>query len=263
MKRQVTHFLLLLISAASLTACEPDAIAPLPSPVAPDDTRIFTSSLTIEGTSSEPELIAVVGMNECVAGSGDLRIVHTETDTEHLVATTDTGSFSTTLKARPGDSLTLQYINSDGVESEAVTIAVPSYEPTQRSTSRRNTGEPDESNPAPPSPPKVYEDAQENCVGSNCVGGTDNPETDTDTLNIDMWVENGVLYLSGDAGFATADSRIILTNLATGQVAEGQADSEGALDIHIPAKQGDKVALFSHHHDHHNLTSPAVLMDVP
>ena len=78
-----------------------------------------------------------------------------------------------------------------------------------------------------------------------------------------MWVENGVLYLSGDAGFATADSRIILTNLATGQVAEGQADSEGALDIHIPAKQGDKVALFSHHHDHHNLTSPAVLMDVP
>ncbi len=136
MTTHITRILtLLMASALVMASCEPPgAIAPLPSPLEPDDDKIITSSLmrASDSEAAEEKLVAVVGFDGAVEGEGMVRLVNLRNRVVDEYDSTISGSFSAAVLALPDDSYDVVYITADGRESKPVRLTVAAIEQADR-----------------------------------------------------------------------------------------------------------------------------------
>lgn len=118
------------IGAMAILSCDPSVIAPLPSPIEPDEDRIVTSSLPMAVESGgEPveRLVAIIGFDGAVEGLGKVRFTKVRTRAEVSYPSSDAGSFTASVVALPGDELDVVYENEDGRESDPIRIVVDQF----------------------------------------------------------------------------------------------------------------------------------------
>ena len=240
--------------------CEPEAIAPLPSPVEPDGTRILLSSLTAVETEDNEEnrLVSVVGTPGAVNDVGAVEITNVRTNEMVSAVASTLGTFAGRAYGRPDDGLRLVYVNAEGRRSRATNITISEYSPasslaaTDASNQPTVPGAPPESSESTDAEPCAAED--EDCLAA----GSDTPEGGEE---ID-WVasfSNGIVTLQGPIGFADQDSIVIVSNLNTGAVISANVNTDtGAVRVEIPAENGDVLLVFAQDSEDANLTSPAV-----
>ncbi len=240
--------------------CEPDAIAPLPSPVEPDGTRILLSSLTAVETEDNEEnrLVSVVGTPGAVDAMGAVEITNVRTNETVSAVASIVGTFAGRAYGRPDDELRLIYVNAEGRRSRATNITISEYSPASSlaapDASNQPTipGAPSESSESTDAEPCAAED--EDCLTAG--GGTTEGGEEID------WVasfSNGIVTLQGPIGFADQDSIVIVSNLNTGAVISANVDTDsGAIRVEIPAENGDTLLVFAQDSEDASLTSPAV-----
>lgn len=287
--------LALMLVMASISSCDPNAIAPLPTPVSPDNDRIITSSLTAgEATedTTEPQavperLVAIVGLPGAVAGDGEVLLVNQRTGLESRVPATGLGTFSAALFAVPSDIYALRYVSPDGAESDAIEVGVTQFDPgsvTQLpsgsgagfqsdesgskdgdGTMGDNTDDPDASPPPAPgtseceTPP--CEDDASNATDQPPVDATGGAERQTLAL---IWsIEDGALRLQAQPGTLAANSNVIISNSVTGAVQLEAADANGGLNVTVQATPGDVLLIFTQAANDPDATSPAQQFTVP
>lgn len=250
-------------TAFVVTSCDPAVIAPLPSPVRPDEDRITTSSLGLTTDTSTDSLVAVVGLPGAVSEAGDVRVTNERTGVENVFLATEVGTFSATVYGRAGDELTLVYIDADSRESEPLELTINEYpDEKDEPTNGGVTGE-------PASPPMVpgsgFEfgdsDGGGQCTEPDCE--TPEPNAPDDRLAV-IWSFDGTeLHVEGGEGFTTPNANVVVSNHSTGMVAVVNATDKGAARIDIPASVGDQIIMFAQSSIDASLTSPAITFTVP
>ena len=270
-------------------SCDPETIAPLPTPETPDGDRILLSSLTVaEDVGAEvPGLVAMVGLPGAVEGTGEVRLHNARSGESFVISSTAAGTFTTSLMALPGDPLEVRFAIDTGAESEPAVVAVGKYDeeraaqvnevPTYAGDDwayEKNDhdgtqepppceGEPDCPDPVEPSAVPVDCPEEGPCAGAGPEGG----ELDAETEPVDMvlvWTaEGGVLRLKALTGTFTASSTIVVMNSATGTVQMEVAGSDGDLDAIIDAQPGQILLVFAQAADDPKVTTPAVELTVP
>lgn len=266
MIKYTSHTLLLLMIGAACLACEePGVIAPLPSPIAPDNDKIISSSLTVDPAAEKPQdrPVAVVGLEGAVVEAGQVEITNARTGAVANYDTTDAGSFSAVALGQPGDELELIYVDLDGGRSESTRVTIGVILP-QRDDALQGAGEPPE---GPPDFSAIPGDENETDVGAG--GGTPCPEGETDcdgyeegngetdpntpsagtdgddagktTLAATTSLENGELRIMAGPGFTAPGSIVVFANHTSGAAHATTADSAGGLTIIFPAEVGDEI----------------------
>ena len=122
-------------------SCDPQNIAPLPSPAEPDGTRVLLSSLTA-GDPSTPDvnrLISVVGTPGAVGDVGTVEITNTRTGVLAVASATPAGTFAGKSYGQPGDTLELVYIDDSGYRSAVTSLDVLAYVLSQPTEPNANT----------------------------------------------------------------------------------------------------------------------------
>lgn len=249
----------LLGFALTLVGCGPDAIAPLPSPLddyEPNTTNILVSSLTVEEEAQKEQLAAIIGIDDAVAGRGQVRITNTRKVGESsLFNSTEKGGFVATVLALPGDELRLSYIDEDQRESESIVLSVRAVA-APKALEPSNVGggagsDPDKENSSEsgtdtePSPP---------ATSATDLDGDGSEEA---VINLTLIYTDGSARLVGGANFIGPNNVLVIANQANGSVFAATADEQGAIDQTFPAQLGDVVVLFSKNAINNSLTSPA------
>lgn len=236
--------------------CDPQDIAPLPSPITPppDGEQLLLSSLTV-GEEAE-RLVAIVGFEHAVTGRGDVKIVNTRTQAGLQYASTDKGTFAATFQARAGDGLEVSFI-LNGVESEPVAVKVPAV------VEKKAGG-----GPMPPEPGPGPDDDGDNHQASPMEPATDTAFEGSGVdgkrvIPVIVSQGDGTVHLTSDPGFIDPKTWLVIANLSTGAVTTTLSDAYGAVDVWFSGESGDEIAFFSQSTADPSLTSPVVKAQIP
>lgn len=278
-----------LLVALMVASCDPTAIAPLPSPVQPDDDRIVMSSLTVDEGEPTERLVAVVGFDGAVTGLGDVEFTNTRSGATMTIPSTEVGAFTTAIFALPGDTFDVRFSTEEGLRSDAtqlqVAIIMPADGDRANIPAGGSAGEPaDSEDDARPEPPKVIWDnnfaaggdcedgSEEDCPGeqpgTSGTGSEAQPPSDPDSdgkaqLAVEWWLADGELHITAEAGFTSPNAIVVAANQTTGGVHTTAADSVGGVDLSFPAQAGDQVLMFTQNPGDASLTSEAIAFTVP
>ena len=164
---RTSQLLMMTALVAVWVSCDPQNIAPLPSPTEPDGTRVLLSSLTAtESDDTDANyLISVVGIPGAVENLGTVEITNTRNGLIHVATATEAGTFAGKSYGQAGDSLELVYIDNDGYRSAVTDLVVASY--VRLDTNASGTpAEPETSQP--PTPGEDFEVGGGNDANSGC-----------------------------------------------------------------------------------------------
>ncbi len=231
-----------------VSSCDPNVIAPLPSPEQPDDDRIITSSLTAVSDTSSDFLVAVVGFEGAVGKAATVELTNPRTGKVVEVLATASGGFSAAPYGRADDVIEVRQVDAQGARSEPLTLRVAAYEPPKaEATAGAEAG--------PPSAPAFQDDSRE----PDASGGTEAAKR----LDVIWQYSDGVLRIDAAPGFTTPGDIVILADNDTGVVVAASADDVGAARLEVNAEVGDEMLLFNQDAGNSALTSPAVRFFVP
>ncbi len=293
---------LMALSTCIGLGCDPNVIAPIPSPIAPDEDKIVTSSLMLEVENEQP--VAVVGFDGAVEGTGVVKLFNRRNGIESLVPTTRDGSFATAVSALPRDVFEVSYVDGDRV-SEPVEITIEAldannkrvseYEPLvdevenpPEGTSSNPDGEKNEDRDDHAPPVNVGGGGTAGAVDCEageeeadpCDGdGADEPATEpdpapdtpTDEQNnfsgnsaptILTGFKDGLFRLEGTAGSTWPGANLIFANQTTGDAVQVTANEYGAFVVEIEAELGDEIMFFSQNPENPTVTGPAQFFTV-
>jgi len=249
----------LLAFAVAAPGCGPETIAPLPSPVddyEPNSTNILVSSLTVEDETESEQLTAVIGIDDAVAGKGQVRIANSRRDGESsLFDCTDKGGFVATVLALPGDELSLSYIDEDQKESRAIKLAVRAFNAPQTAT-QVDPGDKENKQTDQAEQFGGGSDATPEAPASN-ARDLDGDGSDEAVIQLTLIYGDGTARLVGGANFIGPNNVLVIANQSDGGVYAATADGKGAIDQTFPAEKGDVIVLFSKNALNNSLTSPA------
>jgi hypothetical protein len=303
LKMQKPLFYLLAAGLAAL-GCDLSVIAPLPSPHQPDEEKIVTSSLMLEASDAAPteRLVAVVGFDGAVEGTGTVRFVNRRTAAEATFNAAQGGTFAASLFAIPGDEFDVVYVTEDDRVSEATVLSVRALDVNNKRVSageplvdidvdgdgdydgqaaeptsdNSTTAENDDEISAPPldTAGGFQGSTDPECAGDNppadCPdrpssgGGTEDPATpESSALQVISSYADGVFHLQGMPGFTSANAVLIFANQNSGGVASTMADDNGAFQISFAADQGDQILLFTQNPVTPEVTGEAQQFTVP
>ena len=246
--RITTRWIIVIGLMRAAVGCDPQTIAPLPSPFTPppDGTNILLSSLTAEEHADR--LVAIVGFDKAVAGQGDVKIVNTRTGAGLQYASTKSGTFAAAFEAQAGDALAVSFVR-EGVESESIEVTVPSVVEQKTSTNSP--------------PPRAGADPD----GDDFEGTPAAPQTDAATevrvLPVIVSQGDGTVTITSDNGFIDPQTWLVIANLTLGTVNNTLSDSNGRINDTFPGYPGDEIAFFSQSAEHPELTSPVVKTQIP
>jgi hypothetical protein len=244
--QRLTLWVMALLVAS---ACEPGAIAPLPSPNPPDDDLIITSSLGLQAEEGKDDLIAVVGLDGAVNTAMAVEVTNVRTGRVDTTFASKSGSFSVGALGRADDVLELRQVDAAGQRSQPVSVAIYTYEaPSFEVTADKND--------AFPAVPGFSEGTDAG------AGGPPDPEDPdgqaTARLPVIWSFESGTLTVDAAAGFTTPGAIVIVSNTKAGTVVAAPADADGAVRIVIAASVGDEILMFSRSSANPALTTPTI-----
>jgi hypothetical protein len=230
-------------------------VEPLPSPIAPDGTKIVLSSLTADSDESTEGSVAILGLPDAVNGYGTVRIVNERDMRTEFIQSTVEGSFVGTLLAKGGDVLIVSYL-VESFESRTIEITVPQY-----TTEKEQDGQLAGAGPRQPND-DFDEAVQDPAPETNGEPPPVPPVADAAESLFEL-LGDGLVRVQSGPDFIGPNHTLFVGNLVTGETFATVADAEGAVDITFPAEPGDRILMFSASPDDPAQTSPVTEYQIP
>jgi hypothetical protein len=187
---------------------------PLPSPVAPDETLVITSSLTLASNTNDGE-VAVLGLDGAATPDGKIRVRNMRTETTSDTPTSPHGAFAVVVTARLGDVLQIAFVDDEGNESDPIERSMINHDAASGLKA-------------------VY--AEQGDVWHMCHTGDPQMEM--------SWTEPGLMAVTVDECFLGETHRLVCANLSTGCTMASEIDpAAGHATIHLHADFDDQIVV--------------------